>query len=120
MERHHRTLRRWRRRSLISLAVLLPFVLPAAFASALLGHGLWEAGFNRCGEEMARYSGWATRFNGDGDSFVCVVVDAKGQTVARKEVPVKDVLGKLGHIPLVPELSAHAMELADSDHLDNR
>jgi hypothetical protein len=111
--------RRWIRRSLVLFfVVVVPVITLGACGSAVYTKALWEAGNVRCGQEMERYGGWGIGFNGETDAFVCLVTDAKVRVVARREVPVTEVLGKAGRVPLVPELSAHAMEAVDGDHWD--
>jgi hypothetical protein len=108
--------RRWIGRSLIVFfVVVVPTLTLGACASGIYAHGLWEAGFNRCAKEMERYGGAGISFNGETDSFVCSVRDAKGRVVAEREVPVESVLGRSSRLPLLPELSAHAMESIDAD-----
>ena len=96
--------------------VIVPVLTLGACGSGVYAHGLWEAGNNRCGREMEGYGGWRIGFNGDTDSFICSVHDAKGRVVARREVPVEEVIGRSSRLPLLPELSAHAMEAIDADH----
>jgi hypothetical protein len=100
----------------MTFVVLLAVIVPASCGSAVYVHTLWEAGNARCGGEMAEYGGWGIGFNGETDAFVCSVHDAQVRVVAQKEVPIENVLGRLGRVPFVPALIAHELESVDGDH----
>lgn len=107
--------RRWLRRSLIALPLVLVTLALGACGSAMYIHVLWESGNHRCGREMEKYSGWGIEFNGRTDAFVCTVDDARGRVVARQEIPVEDLMGRSGSWPLFPDLVAHELESVDLD-----
>jgi len=107
--------RRWFRRTLIALPVVLLTLFVGACSSGMYVHVMWDNGNDRCGEKMGQYGGWAIGFNGETDAFVCTVDDAKGRVVAQEEIPVEEVMGRSGGWPLFPELVAYALEDVDGD-----
>jgi hypothetical protein len=84
-------------------------------SSFLYVRALWEAGLHRCGKEMAQYGGWHVGFNGQSDAFICTVRDARLRVVAQKEVPVEDVMGWSGSLPVLPAVVAYGLEDVDED-----
>lgn len=100
---------------LIALGLAAVVMVLGGCASAMYVHVLWEEGAQRCGQEMAGYSGWSVGFNGRTDAFVCTVNDAKLRVLARKEVPVEKVMGTSGAWPFFPALIAHELEAVDDD-----
>jgi hypothetical protein len=98
---------------LIAVAALVVVLLVGACSSAVYVKTLWEAGNVRCGKEMGQYGGWGIGFNGDTDSFVCTVRDARLQIVAEKEIRVEKLMGRSGSLPFFPALVAHELEAVD-------
>lgn len=122
--REQRSRRRWLRRSLIGVCALAIVVFLGACSSALYIRALWTSGNYRCGEALARYGGgkalsrydgWHIGFNGKTDAFVCTVYDVKVRVVAQKEIPVEQLMGRSGSLPLFPALMAHELESVDGD-----
>jgi hypothetical protein len=109
--------RRWLWRLLIALGLAAAAMVLGACASVMYVHTLWEAGNYRCGTQITAeaYSGWGISFNGRTDAFVCTVRDDKFHVVARKEIPVGEVMGASGGWPFFPDLIAHELEAVDGD-----
>jgi len=103
------------RRALIALPLVALTMVLGSCGSLLYVHALWEAGNRRCGEALAEYGGWSVGFDGRTDAFVCTVHDAELRVVARKDIPVEQVMGSSGGWPLFPELIAHELEAVDED-----
>jgi hypothetical protein len=111
------TRRRWLRRPVIAVLIVVLSTVLGACGSVMYDHALWEAGNRRCGEVLrpGQSGGWSIGFNGRTDAFVCTIHDAKVRVVARKEVPVEDVMGASGAVPYLPALIAHELEAVDDD-----
>jgi hypothetical protein len=100
---------------LLALPIVGLVILVGGCGSVMYLHALWETGNHRCGEQMMGYSGWHIGFNGETDAFVCTVRDGNLRAVAQKEIPVENVMGTSGRLPLFPELIAYGLEGIDGD-----
>jgi hypothetical protein len=111
------TRRRWLRRSVTAIPIVVLAMVVGACGSVMYDHALWEAGNRRCGEALkpGEYGGWSITFNGRTDAFVCTIRDVKLRHVARTEVPVEGVMGTSGGWPYFPALIAHELEAVDRD-----
>jgi hypothetical protein len=103
--------RRWLRRSLIALPIVLLTLLVGACGAGMYLHALWEGANQKCGRHAPpRASGWTIAFHGDKDVFVCTY-DGHG----RRTLAPEEYMGTSGSWPVFPDLVAHELEAIDGD-----
>jgi hypothetical protein len=106
--------RRWLRRWLVSLPIVLVVLLLGACTSAIYVQGVWERGNDECERRAPTpATGGNIAFHGDDDVFVCTYRRGGARPVAR--VRPEELMGDSGLWPVFPDLVAYELEAIDGD-----
>jgi hypothetical protein len=108
--------RRWLRRVLVALPIVLVTLLLGACASAMYIHTIWEGAFQECGRRApAPATGWSIAFHGDDDVFVCSYGRNRQGEVLQTRLAPEDYMGTSGSWPIFSEVVAYELEAIDGD-----
>jgi hypothetical protein len=90
-------------------------LLVGACTSGVYLHTMWEAGTQRCERLHPEWVGATYGFDGGADEFECMLVSAKGRTLASDAVPLEEVMGRSGRLVWFRALVAYELEKIDGD-----